>query len=114
MRQNDNRPEHLAWIESALRRAHPDLHELRLSAQSHYGKPDAVAFVEIFGVDADRDRRRKVRGEAGNLLRALGYRVDLVPGRDVYDVRPNRPTSAHDELDMLRRLQEAIAGDVYE
>lgn len=58
MRQNDKRPEHLGWIEAALRVANPDLPNLTLSGQAHYGPPDRLAFIAVFGVDGDRARRR--------------------------------------------------------
>ena len=103
----DNCTEHLGWIETALRREHPELHDLRLAAQSHYGPPDHVAFGAVHGVDADQERRRKIRGDADDLLRQIGYRVALDPGRDIYDVRPIRPASAHEEFRMLQSLQEA-------
>ena len=103
----DNRAEHLAWVETALRRAHSGLPDLRLAAQSHYGPPDHVAFVVVHGVDADQKRRRQIRADAGDLLRRIGYRVALDPGRDVYDLRTILPTSAHDELRMLQCLREA-------
>lgn len=105
----DCRPQHLAWVEISLRRQHPDLPQLRLSAQSHYGPPDDVAFVEVHGIIDDPARRRKIRSDAGDLLRQLGYRIGLDPGRDVYDVKPIRPTSAHEELRMLRCLRDACA-----
>jgi hypothetical protein len=110
MHMNDTRFEHLGWVETFLRHKHPDLLHLRLSAPSHYGPSEAVAFVEVHGVDEDRDRRRTIRAQAGELLRRLGYRVELEPGRDVYDIRPNRPESAHEELHMLALLQAAMTG----
>lgn len=103
----DRRAEHLAWAETALRREHPDLPDLRLAAQSHYGPPDHVAFVVVHGVEADQERRRKIRGDAGDFLRRIGYRVALDPVRDVYDMEPIRPASAHEELRMLQALREA-------
>lgn len=110
MTDTHTREEHLGWVEAALRAANPDLPRLALSAQSHYGPPDAMAFVLVYGVDEDRDRRRAIRAEAGELLRRLGYRVELEPGRDVYDMRPDRATSAHDELRMLALLRAAMTG----
>ncbi|MGR3454583.1 hypothetical protein [Pseudooceanicola sp.] len=107
MHTKDERPEHLGWIEVALRAGNPDLPHLRIAAQSHYGPPNRIAFVEIFGVDNDRTRRRQLRADAGNILRRLGYSVDLEIGRDVYDVAPVRPTSAHDRMRMLQRLHGA-------
>ena len=107
MHTKDRRPEHLGWIEVALRAASPDLPHLRISAQSHYGPPDRIAFVDVLGVEDDRTRRRQIRADAGDLLRRLDYAVGLEPGRDVYDVAPIRPVSAHDEIRMLRCLHAA-------
>lgn len=106
----DTRIEHLGWIETFLRHKHPDLLQLRLSAQSHYGPPDAVAYILVYGIDEDPNRRRAIRAEAGELLRRLGYRVELEPRRDVYDLCPDRPTSAHEEVRMLAFLQAAMTG----
>jgi hypothetical protein len=103
----DNRAWHLGWVETALRRENPDLPDLRLAAQSPYGPPDHVAFVVIHGVDEDQKRRRSIRADAGDLLRQIGYRVALDPGRDVYDVDPIRPDSAHEEVRMLQSLRDA-------
>jgi hypothetical protein len=69
-----------------------------------------VAFILVYGIDDDPTRRRAIRAEAGQLLRRLGYRVELEPGRDVYDLCPYRPTSAHEELRMLALLQAALTG----
>ena len=107
MYQNDKRAEHLAWVEAALRCKHPDLLHLRIAAQSHYGPPDRIAFIEVRGIDGDRTRRRQIRAAAGDLLAQIGYHVELEPGRDVYDVEPIRPESAHDELRMLQCLRAA-------
>ena len=102
MHTNDAPAEHLGWIEVALRAANPDLPHLRISAQSHYGHPDHLAFIDVYGVEDDCSRRRQLRAEASDLLRRLGYTVEIEPGRDVYDVTPHRPVSAHDEIRMLR------------
>lgn len=106
----DNRSAHLGWIETALRCKHPDLSELRITAQSHYGPHDRIAFVVIYGIDGDATRRRQIRSEAGDLLRRLGYCVELEPGRDIYDVSPVRPESAHEAPQMLQCLQAATGG----
>lgn len=105
MQDTEKRPEHLGWVEVALRAANPDLPHLRISAQSHFGSPNHIAFIVVHGIGEDRERRREVRAEAGELLRRLGYRVALEPGRDVFEVTPLRPVSAHDELRMLRCLR---------
>ncbi|WP_116081770.1 hypothetical protein [Tropicimonas sp. IMCC34011] len=107
MMNTDRRPEHLGWIEVALQAAHPDLPNLGIAGQVHYGPPDHFAFIHVFGVDGDRARRRQVRAEASALLRCLGYAVAIEPGRDVFDVSPDRPVSAHDRLGMLRCLHAA-------
>ncbi|KKM26186.1 hypothetical protein LCGC14_1587280 [marine sediment metagenome] len=107
MHQEDRLPEHLGWIEAVLRTGSPDLPRLRICAQSHYGPPDRIAFVDVYGVEDDRNRRRQIRTEANDLLRRLGYVVEIESGRDIYDVRPIRPVSAHDEIRMLRCLHAA-------
>lgn len=104
---NDKRCAHLGWVETALQTAHPDLPHLRISGQSHYGSPDGIAFVDIYGVDSDRIRRRQIRADAGDMLRRLNYKVELEPGRDVYDLKPIRPESAHDRLRMLQHLRSS-------
>ena len=108
MRTTDKRPEHLGWVETALQAANPTLSQLRISGQSHYGPPDRLAFVDVFGVDGDRTWRREIRAEANYILLRLGYAVELEPGRDVYDVTPLRPTSSHDRIRMLSCLHAAF------
>lgn len=107
MHIQDKRSEHLGWIEVELRTAHPDLPGLALSGQAHYGPADRLAFIEIYCVDHDRIRRRQIRADSANLLRRLGYTVEIEPGRDVYDMVPTRPLSAHDAIRMLQCLHEA-------
>ncbi len=107
MHENDRRPEHLGWIETALRATHPDLPGLRVSGQSHYRQSNRIAFVDVFGIDGDHIRRRQIRAEASDMLRQLGYAVEIEPGCDVYDLTPIRPVSAHDSLWMLRHLRNA-------
>ena len=107
MNQTDRRPKHLGWIETALRADNPDLPHLEISAQSHYGPPDHVAFIDVYGVDDDTMRRRQIRSQAGDQLRRLGYTVELEPGRDVFDIAPVRPASAHERLRMLGDLRAA-------
>ena len=107
MYPQDPRPEHLGWIETALRVANPDLPRLRITAQSHFGPHERIAFVAVHGLSKDRDRGARLRLEADKLLHRLGYTVELEYGRDVYDVAPSRPASAHDEIRMLRCLRAA-------
>lgn len=107
MQQVDRRSEHLGWIETALRAWHPDLPNLALSGQAHYGPPDCLAFVVVSGVDADQAQRRQIRAEANDLLGRLGYAVEIAPGRDVFDLEPVRPASSHEQLQMLRNLHSA-------
>ncbi len=107
MTKNDRRPEHLGWVETALQASHPDLPHLQISGQSHYGSPDRIAFVVVYGVEDDHTRRRHIRSEAGEMLRRLDYTVALEPGRDVYDLEPERPNSAHGRLRMLQHLRSA-------
>lgn len=107
MTDTDRRSAHLGWIETALRVAHPDLPGLAIAGQAHYGPPDRLTFVDVSGVDGDRPRRRKIRNEASGLLRRLGYTVELEPGRDVFDIDPIRPASAHERLRMLGDLRAA-------
>ncbi|WP_157056532.1 hypothetical protein [Pseudorhodobacter aquimaris] len=52
MHTKDERPEHLGWAEQAFRAANPDLPHLRISAHSHNGRPNRLAFVDIYA-DAD-------------------------------------------------------------
>lgn len=108
MYPKDPRPEHLGWIEAGLRAANPDLPKLRISAQSHVGPPERIAFVIVHGLSEDRARRRSVRNHAHDLLRRLGYTVELEHGRDVYDVAPRRPDSEHDKIRMLQCLRAAF------
>ncbi|WP_139300614.1 hypothetical protein [Wenxinia saemankumensis] len=97
VREDDKRAEHLGWIELALRAANPDLPGLSLAGLAHYGTSGDLAFVEVLGVADDRDRRRDLRAEASRLMERLGHRVELIPGRDVYDLKPI-PPSAPDEV----------------
>lgn len=103
----DPRPEHLGWIETALRAANPDLPYLRISAQSHFGPHDRVAFVTVLGLGENRDRCHRLRMQACDLLGQLSYTVELEHGRDVYDLTPTRPKSAHQEIQMLLCLHAA-------
>ena len=107
MHEKDRRPEHLGWIEAALRAGNPDLPDLRITAQSHYGVTDRIAFVDVFGVENQVTRRRQIRVEATNMLQSLGCSIQADHGCDVYEVTPIRPDSAHDILRMLRCLNAA-------
>lgn len=105
----DVRPKYLGWVETALRTENPDLPELHISAQSHYDPIFGLAFIEVHGVRHDRSRRRQLRSEAGKLLGRLGCNVLLEPGRDVYIVKTQRPTTAHERMQMLRELRAVLA-----
>src|SRR6056297_4105399 len=83
MQMKDRRSEHLAWVETALQVSNPDLPYLRIWGQSHYGACDRLAFIDVFGIDDDRARRRQVRAEADNMMRRLGYAIGIESGRDV-------------------------------
>lgn len=107
MSATDLRADHLAWVETHVRAKHHDLEFLRLSSQSHYSSA-GFAFIVIYGVDKDTPRRRAIRAEASELLRKLGYYVELEPGRDVYDIDPCRPISRHEMLAMLASLAKKI------
>ena len=107
MQKKDTRAEHLGWVETALQATNPDISHLQISAQVHYGSSDRFAFIDVFGIDDDRTRRRQIRADAGDFLQCLGYTVDLEIGRDIYDVTPIRPTSVHDRMWMLQRLHAA-------
>jgi hypothetical protein len=102
MHGTDAHSEQLGWTEIALWAMNPDLPHLRIYAWSHYGPPDRIAFVSVYGTGGDRTRRQQIRTGVNDMLRRLRYAVELEPGRDIHDVTPRRPTSAHDELRMLR------------
>lgn len=111
MRKKDNRPDHLGWVEIAIQTANLDLPDLQISAQSRYGPPNRIAFVNVYGVDDDQTRRRQIRAHAGDFLCRLGYTVELEPGRDVYDLSPVRAASNHDRLWMLQCLLTVLDQD---
>lgn len=52
MNETDNRSLHLGWIEVLLRAENPDLAELWLSGQLHYGSPYRLAFTDVYGSKA--------------------------------------------------------------
>lgn len=104
MYEVDKRREHIGWTETALKFGNADLPSLRIYAQSHFGPPDRIAFIVVLGVDEDRGRRRAIRSDAADLLRCLGYVVELEPGRDVYEVLPLQPQSAHERMQMHQFL----------
>ena len=104
----DIRSRYLGWSEIVLQDANPDLPNLRISAQSHYGPPDRLAFIFVSGTNGDRARRKRIADKAAQLLQRLGCTVELEPGRDVYAVKPQRPSSAHERLSMLRTLGETL------
>jgi hypothetical protein len=101
---DDFRPDHLGWVETWLRSRNEDLPNLRLYGQAHYTS-SGFAFIVVFGVDHDRDRRRSIRSEASELLIRLGHAVELEQGRDIFILDPLRPRSAHEAISMLHALQ---------
>lgn len=103
----DIRARDLGQVETYLRRQHPDLPRLRLIAQCHYSS-SGFAFIVIFGVDDDKLRRRFVRAEASKLLQDMGHVIDLEPGRDVYELDPERPRSMHEELAFLAAVRGRV------
>lgn len=107
MREGDPRPELLGLVETKLRADNPDLTNLWISAQSHYSS-DGLAFIEVFGVDDDAPRRRAVRSEASALLGMLGCKVELEPGRDVYNIDPIRPASRHAAIAMMAEFERLL------
>ena len=108
MENEDIRRIYLGCVETALRSENPDIPGLRISAQSHYGPKVKLAFIQIFGADDNRERRRMLRRHATELLEHLGIDVRLDTGRDVYDATPNRPGSAHERLQKMGRLRHAL------
>lgn len=102
-----SRPEHLGRIETGLRAASPNLPILRISAQSLVCPLERRALVAVYWLGEARNRRQRIRNYAHELLRRHGYTVKPKHGRDVYDVVPSRPKSAHDTVRMLRCLRAA-------
>lgn len=90
MQLQDTRPDRFGRPQTALRAANRYLPHLRVYAQAHVGPSHRIAFVVVHGVAENRDRRRRVRAEASDLLQRLGHTVELEPKRDVYDVAPRR------------------------
>lgn len=108
MENEEVRRIYLGCVETALRGENPDLPGLRISAQSHYGPKVELAFIQIFGADDNRERRRMLRRHATEFLARLGIEVRLDTGRDVYDVTPSRRGSAHECLQMMCQLRHAL------
>ena len=91
MQTQDTRPDRFGRFQNALRATNCDLQHLRIYAQTNVGPLNRIALVVVHGGGEDRDRRRRVRAEANDLLQRLGYTVELEPKRNVYDVAPRRP-----------------------
>jgi len=98
MNDKEKRPEYLGMIETVLRAENPDLPNLWLFAQAHFGAEDRMAFIEVFGCDENLHRRRSIRARAGDMLVLLGITVELETGCDVFEISPIRPRSAHEIL----------------
>ena len=109
----------LFLIELELDARHPeDTHHV--FGERHYGmRPDELAFVgvEITGPvsrsAAEASARRKdLRRDARRLLEALGYTIELTPGRDVHDVSPRREAlSAHARIARLHAFRKRLAAE---
>ena len=70
----------------------------------------------FLGAESTKEGGSDRRTFSATLIDAIGrYRVAIDQGRDIYDLKPIRPTSAHEELRMLQCLQEVCgsprAGD---
>lgn len=103
----DTRSQSLGLVEVYLRSQNPDIPNLRLIAQAHYGSP-GYAFIVVFGVEDNTPRRRAIRSSASDLLRRMGYPVELESGRDVFEIYAIRPQSRHEELSMFATMQKII------
>lgn len=90
----ENNPDRLARhialgrVEFDLKAANPDL-EFYLVGQAHYGEV-GFAFIEVYGVD-DQTERRRIRREAGERLETMGFPVELIDTKDVYHITPISP-----------------------
>lgn len=92
MHKTDNRPKHLGWVQVALQVANPDLLWLKVSGQSHYGALGRLAFIDVYGVDDDNARRRRIRARAGELMERLGY--PTWTAREGEEYKQQKPVSA--------------------
>ncbi len=75
----------LGRVEKKLRERYPQL-GLYLVAEAHYGE-EGFAFIHVYNVE-DKELCKQIRAEAGDLLGELGFPVELIHGKDVYDIRP--------------------------
>lgn len=103
---SDGRDIHLGWVKTYVRSTCPVLPSLMLIGQAPYGSP-GFAFIDVYGVDKDRSRRRRIRADATQLLIRLGHSVEL-EGRDIFDIDPVRPRSRHEALSMLAALKRKL------
>lgn len=78
----------LGRVEYDLRAANPKL-DFYLMGQAHYSEV-GFAFIEVYGID-DRTERRRIRREVGERLEKMGFPVELIETKDVYDIRPISP-----------------------
>lgn len=106
-RVRDLRIEYLGLVETVLRSENPDLVNLRFIGQTHFGPQSRMCCVDVYGCDEDTPRRRGIRAKAGEMLGRLGIVVEM-EGRDVFDIQPKRPSSAHEALKMIAKYRQLI------
>ena len=78
-------PRALGKVEAALQALYPDL-DLQLTATAHY-TADGFAHITVHNV-TDQVMREKIRSLACEQLRNMGFPVEFIPEKDVYDFRP--------------------------
>jgi hypothetical protein len=95
------------WI-----RTQPGGEALHLVVQRPVTRPGdrQIAYLLLVGPGDDVVRRR-LRCDAHRALLAWGWRIELAPARDIYDVHPDtEDLSSHERIAALRRVQTALAG----
>ena len=78
----------LGKVEYDLRAVNPKL-DFYLVGQAHYGEV-GFAFIEVYGID-DQTERRRIRKEAGERLKKVGFPVELIDTKDVFGITPISP-----------------------
>lgn len=81
-----------------------------LSVDRHYvqREPSGIAYVVV--IAEPRELRRAMRARAEVAFQALGYRIEPMPGFDVYDVSGwhTGQMSAHERMELLGYVRAAI------